>query len=87
MYIRTPRASCWVDEEPTSVHRPSRTTPSIPVIWAKHPWPSSAGPLLAVRLVLGTVQVALRLDGKLRWQKADQLLTPRQARQWAQSGF
>ena len=87
MYIRTPRACCWVEETATlPLGRPSRTTP-VPVIWAKHPWPSSAGPLLAVRLVSETVQVALRLNGKLRWQNADQLLTPRQARRWALSGF
>ena len=91
MYIRTAYAYCWRDDsaaaEPVPSSRPVPPAPAAPLRWARQPWPSKAGPLVAVRLVLGDVQVAVRSGGRLQWMAADKALTPRQARRWVANGF
>ena len=93
MYIRTPRAYCWRDDplpvqpalEPARQERVATTV--APTRWALQPWPSKAGPLVAVRLVLGAAQVGVRIGSRLQWVAADSVLTPRQAQRWASNGF
>ena len=92
MYIRTPRAYCWLDEPAPAKPAPSSTaapTPKPPMLRARQPWPSKAGPLVAVRLTPGGVQVGARAAGgkPLKWLEAGKALTPRQARRWASNGF
>ena len=92
MYIRTPRAYCWRDELPAAELAPplpsTLSTSLAPIRWAKYPWPSKAGRLMAVRLVLDEVQVGVRsTDGRLHWMTADNVLTSHEARRWASGGF
>jgi len=91
MYIRTPRAYCWLDDTNAAKPAPSApAAPKPPMRWARQSWPAKPGPLVAVRLTSGGVQVAVRGGGKgkpLKWLEADKALTPRQARRWASNGF
>lgn len=94
MYIRTPRAYCWRDDiaapqRPTSPTFPPshRADAPAPTLWALRPWPTQAGSLVGVRLVLGEVQAALRSGTGLRWVAADKVLTQREAQRWAANGF
>lgn len=89
MYIRTPRAYCWRDDTAAPPASPpsSRTDSPVPIRWALRPWPTPAGSLVAVRLVLGEVQVALRSGIGMRWVAADKVLTSREAQRWATHGF
>jgi len=90
MYIRTPRAYCWLDDTDAAKPAPSSpaAAPKPPMLRARQSWPSRAGPLVAVRLAPGGVQVGVRASGKpLKWLEADKVLTPRQARRWASNGF
>ena len=91
MYIRTSRAYCWRDDtaapqRPVSPPSPRVDSPA-PMLWALRPLPTPAGSLVAVRLALGEVQVALRSGAGLRWVAADKVLTPREAQRWAANGF
>jgi len=92
MYIRTPRAYCWLDDPAAAKPAPSSSAalaPKPPMLRARQSWPSKAGPLVAIRLTDGGVQVCVRASGgkPLKWLPADKALTPRQARRWASNGF
>lgn len=85
------RAYCWRDDFP-AVDQPSAPPSAVlpafvPIRWARHPWPSNIGPLVAIRLVLGEVQVGVRVGGQLEWMAADKMLKPREAQRWASFGF
>lgn len=90
MYIRTQRAYCWREDIAAEL-APSRLCSShptdLPIRWARRPWPTRVGSLVAVRLLLGEVQVAVRVGSHLRWMAAGTVLTPREAHRWASSGF
>lgn len=90
MHIRTPRAAVDAVSQSAIPAVPQSPTPAAQrplTLWASRPLHVRAGRLIGVRLIGGTVQVAIieASSPALRWVAAERVLTEAQANIWAKS--
>lgn len=94
MYVRTPRAFAWIDDQitaptsdPFTGFHPAAPEPPL-VRWARRPWPVPDGHCVALRKGLKGISVALRTPGqRMRWLPVGQVLTQDALRRWIEQGF
>lgn len=92
MYPRSRQVRAWVDETPSShqnQQRQDRPGPSKApsVLWAKRAWNSRLGRCVAIRLRRNEVEVAVAGPERVRWVRAELVLSDADAARWAAQGF
>jgi hypothetical protein len=86
-YQRGDKAAIWQDDPP-AVSSPRNVRPPIKTIWATKAWRTAQGRCVGVRLVGGqVVQVCVSTGQTRKWVPAERVLTAKQAKAWASTGF
>jgi hypothetical protein len=86
-YQRGDKAAIWQDDPSANSNR-RVVRPPIQTVWATRAWRIAQGRCIGVRLVgRQVVQVCVSNGQTREWVPAERVLTAKQAKAWASSGF
>ena len=88
MYIRLHNAAVWQDSPADPQPRSNPPRPPLRTLWAQHAWKSPLGRCIGIRTGDERwVHICVHDGVTRRWHPWQDVLTERQAKQWAAIGF